>query len=223
MPFGLGDVQWFFGDVVESLNAFLKDIFLTAASRGVGKGTLEEQLIELLFQAMSGGSLYKKMPRWREVEGLGALQIQHCADIAREYLGEMLESRCCIPMGPPGGKWFVTAQTILVGLNPFESIRGLQVGHLNHVGLFKCHSNVVYFTCFDLSAASWCSRWAFSVIIPVLIKGPVVMAGLDQALSGLALGQLHAIVASPPQLQAANSNHRWLTNPACGSRQVATG
>ena len=50
----------------------------------------------------------------------------------------------------------------------------LQVGHLNHVGLFKCHSNVVYFTCFDLSAASWCSRWASSVNIPVYIKGPVV-------------------------------------------------
>ena len=85
----------FSGDVVESLNAFLKDIFLTATSRGGGKGTPEEQLIELLFQAMSRGFLYKEMPRWREVEGLGALQIQHCADVAREYLGEMLESRCC--------------------------------------------------------------------------------------------------------------------------------
>ena len=61
------------------------------------------QLIELLFQAMSGGFLYKEMQRWREVEGLGALQIQHCADVAREYLGEMLESRCCIPMEPWGG------------------------------------------------------------------------------------------------------------------------
>ena len=38
---------------------------------------------------MSRGFLYKEMPRWREVEGLGALQIQHCADVAREYLGEM--------------------------------------------------------------------------------------------------------------------------------------
>ena len=93
----------FSGDVVESLNAFLKDIFVTATSRGGGKGTPEEQLIELLFQAMSPGFLYKEMPRWDEVEGLGALQIQHCADLAREYLGEMLESRCCIPMGPRGG------------------------------------------------------------------------------------------------------------------------
>ena len=93
----------FSGDGVESLNAFLKDMFLTATSRAGGKGTPEEQLIELLFQAMSRGFLYKKMPRWREVEGLGALQIQHCADVAREYLGEMLESRCCIPMGPRGG------------------------------------------------------------------------------------------------------------------------
>ena len=93
----------FSGDVVESLNAFLKDIFLTATSRGGGKGTPEEQLIELLFQAMSRGLLYKEMPRWREVEGLGALQIQHCADVAREYLAEMFESRCCIPMGPRGG------------------------------------------------------------------------------------------------------------------------
>ena len=93
----------FSGDVVESLNAFLKDLFLTATSRGGGKGTLEEQLIELLFQAMSRGFLYKEMPRWREVEGLGALQIQHCPDIAREYLGELLESQCCIPMGPRGG------------------------------------------------------------------------------------------------------------------------
>ena len=66
---------------------------------------------------------------------------------------------------------------------------------MNHVGLFKCHSNVVYFTCFDLSAATWCSRWASSVKNPVYIKGPVVMAGLDQALSGLASGQLQAIVA----------------------------
>ena len=87
----------FSGDVVESLNAFLKDIFLTATSRGGGKGTPEEQLIELLFQAMSRGFLYKEMPRWREVEGLGALQIQHCADVARQYFGEMLESRCCMP------------------------------------------------------------------------------------------------------------------------------
>ena len=53
---------------------------------------------------MSRGFLYKEMPRWRGVEGLGALQIQHSADVAREYLGEMLESRCCIPMGPRGGE-----------------------------------------------------------------------------------------------------------------------
>ena len=88
---------------MECLNAFLQDIFLTATSRGGGKGTPEEQPIELLFQAMSRGFLYKEMPRWREVEGLGALQIQHCADVAREYLGEMLESWCCIRMGPQGG------------------------------------------------------------------------------------------------------------------------
>ena len=92
----------FSGDVLESLNAILKDISLTATSRGGEKGTPEEQLIELLFQAMSRGFLYKEMPHWREVEGLGAVQIQHCADVAREYLGEMLESRCCIPMGPRG-------------------------------------------------------------------------------------------------------------------------
>ena len=67
---------------------------------------------------------------------------------------------------------------------------------MNHVGLFKCHSNVVYFTCFDSSAAWWCSRWDPPVNIPVYIKGPVVMAGLDQALSGLAPGQLQAIVAA---------------------------
>ena len=65
----------FSGDVVESLNAFLKNIFFTATSRGGGKGTPEEQLIELLFPAMSRGFLYKEIPRWREVEGLGALQI----------------------------------------------------------------------------------------------------------------------------------------------------
>ena len=94
----------FSGDAVESLNGFLKYIFLTATSRGGGKGTPEEQLIELLFQAMSRGFLYKEVPRWREVEGLGSLQIQYCADVAGEYLGEMLESRCCIPMGPRGGE-----------------------------------------------------------------------------------------------------------------------
>ena len=87
---------------MESLNAFLKDCFLTATSREGGKGTAEEQLIELLFQAMSPGFFYNEMPHWREVEGLGALQIQHCADVAREYFGEMMESRCCIPMGPGG-------------------------------------------------------------------------------------------------------------------------
>ena len=166
----------FSGDVVESLNAFLKDIFLTATSRGGGKGKPEEQLIELPFQAMGRGFLYKEMPRWREVEGLGALQIQHCADVAREYLGEMLESWFCIPMAPRQEEWFATTHTFLVGLNPFEWIQVIQVGHLNHVGLFKCHSNVVYFTCFDLSAAWWCSRWASSFNIRVYIKGPVVMA-----------------------------------------------
>ena len=51
----------------------------------------------------------------------------------------MLNSRCCIPMGPQGGKTFVTALIILVGLNPFESIQVLEVGQLNHIGLFKCH------------------------------------------------------------------------------------
>ena len=47
----------FSGDVVESLNAFLEDISLSATSRGGGRGTPEEQLIELLFQAMSRGFL----------------------------------------------------------------------------------------------------------------------------------------------------------------------
>ena len=94
----------FSGNVVESLNAFLKYIFLTATSPGGGKGTWEKQLIELLFQAMSRGFLYKEMPRWREVEGFVALQIQHCADVAREYSGKMLESRCSIPVGPRGGQ-----------------------------------------------------------------------------------------------------------------------
>ena len=94
----------FSGDVVEFLNAFLKNISLTATSQAGGKGTPDEQLIELLFQAMSRGFLYKEFPRWREVEGLGALQIQHWADVAREYLGEILEIRCCIPMGPRGGE-----------------------------------------------------------------------------------------------------------------------
>ena len=73
---------------------------MTAKSRGGGKGTPEEQLIDLLFKAMSCGFLYKELPRWREVEGFGALQIQHCADVAGEYSGEILESHCCIPMGP---------------------------------------------------------------------------------------------------------------------------
>ena len=102
-----------------------------------------------------------------------------------------------------GGEYFFTAHIFLVCFNPFESNQVLQVGHLSHVGLFKCHSNVMYFTCFDPSAASWCSRWASSVNIPVYIKGPVVMAGLDQAVSSLASGQLQAIVAAAqPKLQA---------------------
>ena len=41
-------------DVVESL---------TVTSRGGGKGTPEEQIIELLLQGMSRGFLYKEMPR----------------------------------------------------------------------------------------------------------------------------------------------------------------
>ena len=94
------------------------------------------------------------------------------------------------------GEWFVTAHIILVRLNPFESIQVLHVGHLNHVGLFKSHSNLPYFTCFDPSAASCCSPWASSINIPVYIKGPVVMAGLHEALSGSSSGQLQAIVAA---------------------------
>ena len=61
----------FSGDVMESLNAFLKDIFLTATSRGGGKGTPEEQLIELLFQAMSRGFLYKEKATFEGGGGLG--------------------------------------------------------------------------------------------------------------------------------------------------------
>ena len=110
----------FSGDVVESLNAFLKDICLTATSRGGRKGTPEEQHIVLLFRAMSRGFLYKEMPRWREVEGLGALQVQHCADVAREYLGEMLVSRCCIPMGHWGGGGIVCHCAHVFG--QFESV-----------------------------------------------------------------------------------------------------
>ena len=84
---------------------------------------------------------------------------------------------------------------------------------MNHVGLFKCHSNVVSLTCFDPSAVSWCSRWASSVNIPVYIKGPVVMATLDQALWGLAAGQLQAIVA------AAQSKHQAV--PTTGSTSAS--
>ena len=57
MPFALSGCAIVSGDVVESLNGILKDILLTAPSRGGGKGTPEEQLIELLFQAMSCGFL----------------------------------------------------------------------------------------------------------------------------------------------------------------------
>ena len=75
-----------------------------------------------------------------------------------------------------GGSSLLLHILFMVGLNPFESIQVLQVGHSNHVGLFKCHSTVVYSTCFDLSDASRCSRWASSVNILVYIRGPVVMA-----------------------------------------------
>ena len=86
---------------------------------------------------------------------------------------------------------------------------------MNHVGLCKCHSNVVFFTCFDLSAASWCSRWASSVNIPVYIQGPVVMGGLDQALSGLASGQLQEIVAAAQsKLQAVPTTGLTSASPA---------
>ena len=99
-PWGCG---MFSGDVMESLNASLKDIFLTATSRGGGRGTPEGHLIELLFQAMSRGFLYKEMPRWREVEGLGALQIQHCADVAREYFGGNVGGSVLYSHGTTGG------------------------------------------------------------------------------------------------------------------------
>ena len=52
---------------------------------------------------MSRGFLYKEMPRWREVAGLGALQIHHFADVAREYLGEMLEVGFVFPWDHGGG------------------------------------------------------------------------------------------------------------------------
>ena len=70
-------------------------------------------------------------------------------NIVRTLLGSIL-GKCwrvgvVFPWDHGGGEWFVTARTILVGLNLFESIQLLQVRHLNHVGLFKCDSNVVYF------------------------------------------------------------------------------
>ena len=133
----------FSGDVVESLNAFLKDIFLTATSRGGGKGTPEEQLIELLFQAMSCGFLYKEMPRWRERRAWVLCKCNIVRTLLGSIWGKWLGGRCCIPVGPRGEERFVTAHTISVGLNPFESIQVLQVGHLNHVGC----SSVIQTSC----------------------------------------------------------------------------
>ena len=60
-PWGLAV---FSGDVVESINAILKDSFLRVTDRGGGDGTSAERDGRLLMQAMRRGCLHKKLPRW---------------------------------------------------------------------------------------------------------------------------------------------------------------
>ena len=60
-PWGLG---MFSGDVVDSLDEVLEDIFLVASAQERGRGTKVEQELRLLRQAITGAFLYKELPRW---------------------------------------------------------------------------------------------------------------------------------------------------------------
>ena len=80
-PWGLA---MFCGDVVESMNAILKDIFLTATARGGGGGTSTERDARLLLQAMRRALLHKELPRLVGRAHKAPVHIEEMAHILRE-------------------------------------------------------------------------------------------------------------------------------------------
>ena len=75
----------FSGDVVESMNAILEDIFLTATARGRGGGTSTERDARLLLQAMRRVFLHKELPRWVGRAHKAPVHIEEMAQILREF------------------------------------------------------------------------------------------------------------------------------------------
>ena len=82
-PWGL---LMFSGDVVESMNAILKDFFLTATARGGGGGgTSTERDARLLMQAMRRAFLHKKLPPWVGRAHKAPVHIEEMAHILHEF------------------------------------------------------------------------------------------------------------------------------------------
>ena len=81
-PWGLAI---FSGDVVESMNAILNDIFLTAMARGGGGRTSAEQDPRLLMQATRGAFLHKELPGWVGRAHKAYVHIEATACILREF------------------------------------------------------------------------------------------------------------------------------------------
>ena len=81
-PWGLAIIS---GDVVESMNAILKDIFLTATPRGGGGGTSTERDARLLLQAMCRAFLHKELPQWVGRAHKAPMHIEEMAHILREF------------------------------------------------------------------------------------------------------------------------------------------
>ena len=75
----------FSGNVVESMNAILKDILLTATARGGGGGTTIKRHARLLLQAMRRAFLHEELPRWVGRAHKGPLHIEEMAHILREF------------------------------------------------------------------------------------------------------------------------------------------
>ena len=81
-PWGLA---MFSGEVVESMNAILKDIRLRATARGGGGGTSTEWVARLLLQAMRRAFLHKELPRWAGRAHKAPVHIEGMTHILREF------------------------------------------------------------------------------------------------------------------------------------------
>ena len=91
-PWGLA---MFSGDVVESINAILKEIILTATARGAGGGTSTERDARLLFQAMRRAFLHKELPRWVGRAHRPLVHIGEMTHIWREFEAMETKQVCC--------------------------------------------------------------------------------------------------------------------------------